>query len=108
NAAFGLLLRQWTPYYLLADWVPVIGDLVGVLSYVGMAVAGFGIANEKRWGYRLGVVLTVGAVLLLFVAIGDIANLLSVGNLVNLLFTGALAALLLHPMSRDYQRVWFK
>ncbi|MPY94832.1 MAG: hypothetical protein GEV08_17745 [Acidimicrobiia bacterium] len=108
NAAFGLLLRQWTPYYELARWVPALGDVAGVLSYVGMAIAGFGIANEKRWGYRLGVVLTSGAVVLLLVAIGDLSNLLVVGNLVFLLFTGALAALLLHPMSRDYQRVWFK
>jgi hypothetical protein len=25
-----------------------------------------------------------------------------------LLFAGALFALLLHPMSREYQRIWFK
>ena len=108
NAAFGLLLRQWTPYYELGRWAPALGDLAGVASYVGMAVAAFGIANEKRWGYRLGVALTVGEVLLLLLAIGNLTNLLAVGNLVVLLFTGARAALLLHPMSRDYQRVWFK
>ena len=35
------------------------------------------------------------------------SNLLS-GGLINLLFEVALVALLLHPMSRDYQRIWFK
>ena len=108
NAAFGLLLRQATPYYLIGDWVPGIGGLASVASYVGMAVAGFAIANERRWGYRLGVVLTCGEVLLLLIAIGDLTNLLAFGNLITMLFTGARAALLLHPMSRDYQRVWFK
>ena len=30
------------------------------------------------------------------------------GNLISLLFAIALVALLLHPQSRDYQRIWFK
>ncbi len=108
NAAFGLLLRQYTPYSQLGEWIPGIGGLAGVASYVGMAVAAFGIANEKRWGYRLGVVLTCGEVILLLVDIGNLADLLGFGNLIAMLFIGARAALLLHPMSRDYQRVWFK
>jgi hypothetical protein len=28
--------------------------------------------------------------------------------LINFLFDAALVALLLHPMSRDYQRIWFR
>jgi hypothetical protein len=28
--------------------------------------------------------------------------------LISFLFAVALVALLLHPMSRDYQRIWFK
>ena len=28
--------------------------------------------------------------------------------ILTLLFDGALVALLLHPQSRDYQRIWFK
>ena len=109
NAAFGLLLRSYTAFWELARWIGVdAAEYAGVLSFVGMAVAAFGIANEKKWGYLLGVALTSAEVLLLFVAIGDLANLLRAGNLITLLFTVARAALLLHPMSRDYQRVWFK
>ena len=29
-------------------------------------------------------------------------------NIINLMFEVALVALLLHPMSRDYERIWFK
>ena len=109
NAAFGLVLRSYTAFWELARWIGAdAAEYAGVLSFAGMAVAAFGIANEKKWGYLLGVVLTSAEVLLLFVAIGDLANLLRAGNLITLLFTVARAALLLHPMSRDYQRVWFK
>jgi hypothetical protein len=63
-------------------------------------VAGLGIANEKKWGYWLGVafaVLDVVFVLLYF----------SAGSLINLIFYVALVALLLHPQSRAYRRIWF-
>ena len=30
------------------------------------------------------------------------------GNLVNMAFSIALVALLLHPQSREYQRIWFR
>ena len=42
-------------------------------------------------------------VILSFVATG--ANL---GFVLNLLFAGVLVALLLHPQSRHYERIWFK
>jgi hypothetical protein len=29
-------------------------------------------------------------------------------NIINTIFSVALVALLLHPMSRDYQRIWFR
>lgn len=67
------------------------------LVLVGAGVAaGSGIANERKWGYVLGVGLA--ALNLLF----------SLSNLISLLFAGALVALLLHPHSRDYQRIWFR
>src|SRR5687767_882372 len=52
NAAFGLLLRSYTAFWELARWIGVdAAEYAGVLSFVGMAVAAFGIANEKKWGY---------------------------------------------------------
>jgi hypothetical protein len=83
----------------------VIGVLGGALSLLGLALvgqvaAGWGIANEKNWGYWLGVALTAFdvAILVLF---------FSAGAFLNLLFAGALLALLLHPQSRSYRRTWF-
>ena len=75
-----------------------------VLQVIGGIVAGFGIANEKKWGYVLGLVMAIFPFALRFYYTG---NPLS-GNLISLMFEIALVALLLHPQSRDYQRLWFK
>ena len=45
-------------------------------------------------------------VLLLLLVLG--AEVFTLPLIISLLFDGALVALLLHPMSRDYQRIWFK
>ena len=71
---------------------------------LGLGVAGFGVANEKKWGYRLGVVLAGLNVLsdLYILFLGGF------GVALTLLFAGVLLGLLLHTQSREYQRVWFK
>lgn len=76
-----------------------------ILIGAGQAVAAYGIANEKRWAYSLGVASSFApaAVRVLF---GGPSALLSV-NPITLLFEIALIALLVHPQSRDYQRIWF-
>ena len=75
---------------------------------IGKVLAAFGIANERRWGYRLGVVVAVIPVaLLLLLAVTDTWRWLW-ADAFGLLFDIALIALLLHPMSRNYQRHWPK
>ena len=76
----------------------------GLPLAIGMGAAGFGIANEKKWGYILGIAVSILPVVI------DVQLLLDGRTLasINLLFDGALLLLLLHPMSRDYQRIWFK
>jgi hypothetical protein len=86
--------------------IGVYGPLM-ILVIGGLSAGGFGIANEKKFGYAVAVAAAVGQVLLLFNRFGTDA-LTSPSPLVSLLFDGALVALLLHPMSRDYQRIWFK
>lgn len=109
NAVFGLLLRSYSPFIELDRWIGRGPATYAVLlSFIGMGVSAYGIANERKWGYRLGVVLTCAEVVLLLIAIGDLTNLLRAENLITTLFTVARAALLLHPMSREYQRAWFK
>jgi hypothetical protein len=75
---------------------------------VGKVLAAFGIANERRWGYKLGVIVAVVPVaLLVLLAVTDTPRWLW-ADAFGLLFDIALIALLLHPMSRDYQRHWPK
>lgn len=76
-----------------------------LLVMVLLAVAAFGIANDRRWGYWSAIVLSVLYVLgeLALVATGA-----SMFGILNLLFAGILVVLLLHPESRSYQRVWFR
>ena len=97
NAVFGMLFGQ-------------AFSVLGLIIVVGQAAAGFGIANEKRWAYWLGVGVAGLALVpyILFVASEGLGSIFDIGLLINLLFPVALFALLLHPMSRDYQRIWFK
>ena len=84
NAAFALLaVRQ-------PEAVPI---LLGV-------PAGYGIANEKKWGYWLGIA----------VAVLDVASLLRARfvSVISLLFAALLVYLLLAPRSREHARIWFK
>jgi hypothetical protein len=87
----------------------VLFGAVAFLPYLGLAVAnaigGFGIANEKKWGYALGVAAAFGPALIRM-AYGGPGAVLS-RDPIGLMFEIALIALLLHPQSRDYQRIWF-
>ena len=86
----------------------LLGGLAG-LTLIGFVLAGgaYGIANEKKWGYSIAVGGSIVQVLVLFRYLG-MATLTDLGGLIDLIFFGALVGLLLHPMSRDYQRIWFR
>jgi hypothetical protein len=75
------------------------------LMLVLMGAAAYGIANERRAAYRAGVALACvylfAQVLFLIVVHGGF------GSLLDVLFAGLLVVLLLHPESRQYERVWF-
>ena len=74
----------------------------------GKVMAAFGIANERRWAYKLGVV--VAAIPLVLVALLAVTEGLGWlwADPIGLMFDIALLALLLHPVSRNYQRYWPK
>lgn len=95
DAAFGLL------FGLVATSV-----LLALITIIGLAVGGFGIANEKRWGYGLAVVAAILQFVMLIAVAG--ADVLDFPLILSLFFDGALVGLLLHPESREYQRIWFK
>jgi hypothetical protein len=88
--------------YFTAVFSVIFGGLsvFSLLVAAGSAAGGYGIANEQKWGYGLG----IGMAFLPFAFLLMGAPL----NIINLMFDVALVALLLHPQSRDYQRIWFK
>jgi hypothetical protein len=78
-----------------------------LVTMLGMGVGAFGIANEKKWGYALGVLgaaLNLGLPFYYGVTLSSYLRYDPIG----FIFSVALVALLLHPMSRDYQRIWFR
>jgi hypothetical protein len=87
----------------------LIGIVVGVpalaeLIPLALGAAGFGVANEKRWGYRLGIVLAgLNVIVDLYLLV-----LGGIGIILTLLFAVVLLALLLHSQSREYERIWFR
>jgi hypothetical protein len=102
NAAFSLLF---------GNAVAILLGFIGVVLVVAGSVgAGFGIANERKWGYMLGVAIASVQLVpfLIVLATDGIGSVFSVRFLLAIIFPVALFALLIHPMSRDYQRVWFK
>lgn len=81
----------------------LLGGYVGILPVL-LGVGGYGVANERRWGYVLAAVLSILNVVVL---LGAVVAGFGLGIL-NLLFAIVLVALLLHPQSREYQRIWFR
>jgi hypothetical protein len=89
-------------------YINAVYDVLGLsplllLIALGSAGAGFGIANDRRWGYNLGLAMAF----LPFVLRLALSEPVQGYSLLNLLFEIALVALLLHPQSRDHQRIWF-
>ncbi len=94
NAAFAVLFA-------------LIGRGVGPLTLVtvvGGLAAGNGIANENKWGYNIGLVVAFLPLVYRFAVTGSPLS----SDVISLMFEIALIALLLHPQSREYQKIWFK
>lgn len=115
-----LVISQFLLYFD-AFWA-----LLGVLSGQGLGLSGVivlagyiygaaGIASGIKWGWRVAVAVSfLPLALRTLMALGAIGGLL--GNLrfvflgdsiINAIFEYALIALLLHPQSRDHQKIWF-
>jgi hypothetical protein len=81
------------------------------LSSIGFLFAGayggaaYGMANGKKWGYGLGIAVAVFQLFLLLV--GNSIDVVIRVHTIQLMFAVALLALLLHPQSREYQKIWY-
>jgi hypothetical protein len=96
---------------IFGNYVGILFGFLGVLAFiVGSVAAGLGIANEKKWGYVLGIA-TAGFQLVPFlwlIAVDGVGVVFNIRYLIAVIFPVVLFALLVHPMSRDYQRIWFR
>jgi len=67
-----------------------------------MLLAGYRIANDKKMAWRLGVAASIFSVAMRLTSQGN-----GIEIIFSLVFPIALLTLLLHPLSRDYQKIWF-
>ncbi len=106
-AAANSVLRGDPPF----SAATLAGNLLAIVFVVGSAGAAYLIANEKRVGWRLGVVVAaaplVATVVVLTIGYPSRAGLADVLD-IGFLFDVALLALLLHKQTRDYEKIWFK
>ena len=88
----------------------LMGDLFAGVLAVAAVLAGIGLANEKKPGYWLALAVAGLNLLFLLFAIFVLGGsaFTSISLVINVLFAVALMALLLHPMTRNYARIWFK
>ncbi len=73
---------------------------IGLLIIVAQTAGGLGIANDRKLGYWLAVVIAVGSLALV---LWDFRAV----SFITLIFQIGLVALLLHPQSRSYKKTWF-
>jgi hypothetical protein len=95
----------------LLYWNAVLGLIVGIVAggyghltlilIAAELIGGYGISNERKWGYYLALLSAVGP--LIMVIVGFLG-----AGILYLLFQIALVVLLLHPQSREYFRIWYR
>jgi hypothetical protein len=109
NGLFGALellgiLNGGSPYALLGFTIsPDLTDVVLAIAVLAYFAGGALIASSQKVGWAIGAAVAVGAVVAPFLVTSQFK--LSIG--LGWLFDLALAALLLHPQSRQYQKIWF-
>lgn len=109
-----------TPVIFVLNKVGLASDgivtLLNVAAAAGMAVVALGMANDKKiaWqgGAVLGVLAAAGLVILFLNSLGVVELFFPRPSLFNVvfqaIFVGAWVAGMLHPMTRDYVKVWFE
>lgn len=115
NAFFALVdwlgkSNSWigsAPYYRGS-----LGSLMGLAIILAYTAGGFLMANDRRLGWRIAVVAAFSPFVLRFWVYGPTLastwDKLTGGRLISVMFEVALCALLLHPQSREHQRVWYR
>jgi hypothetical protein len=109
---FGLNDAPYAPAYFRLtnslDAMDLLLNITRIFVPAASVAAGYGISNERKWGYKLGVaVAALPLVVLLFVCVREQVSPLDF-PVISTMFNVAEFALLVHPQSREYERIWFK
>ena len=87
-------------------------SILGIFVVIGGAVGAYFIANEKKWGYFLAIgasATRVALYVLLYLSVRDtISGPNNLMFLITMAFPVLTVVLLLHKMSRDYVKIWFR
>lgn len=79
---------------------------LGLFLAAGSVGGAYGIANSRKWGYGLSVGIAIFGLVYPFLRGASLSGMIRFST-VSLLLAVALVALLVHPQSRQYQRIWF-
>jgi hypothetical protein len=102
-----------------SDWIGfarvdkgALGSLIGLVVVASFIAGGYLMANDRKIGYRLALVAAFSPFALRiwilwsypgFSAIDKVTG----NDTIGFIFEVALCALLLHPQSREHQRLWY-
>jgi hypothetical protein len=102
-----------------SDWIGfarvdkgALGSLIGLVVVASFIAGGYFMANDRKIGYRLALVAAFSPFALRiwilwsypgFSAIDKVTG----NDTIGFIFEAALCALLLHPQSREHQRLWY-
>jgi hypothetical protein len=102
-----------------SDWAGIarhskglLGSLVGLFVVVAFIGGGFLMANDRKVGYKLALVAAFSPFALrIWILWSDsrfsTLDKITGNDTIGFIFEAALCALLLHPQSREHQRVWY-
>ncbi|CAB4856228.1 MAG: hypothetical protein F2780_00780 [Actinobacteria bacterium] len=102
--------RDWIGYARVDKGA--FGSLIGILVVGSFIGGGFLMANDRKIGYKLAVVAAFSPFALriwVLWSYSGYSNLdkITGNDTIGFIFEAALCALLLHPHSREHQRVWY-
>lgn len=102
-----------------SDWTGIariekgaLGSLVGLIVVASFIAGGYLMANDRRIGYRLALVAAFSPFILRIWILWSYPGWGAIDKItgndtIGFIFEAALCALLLHPQSREHQRLWY-
>jgi len=88
-----------------------LGFPFGLTVIAAYVAGGFLMANERKVGWQVAIAAAASPFVLTFIAYSQIGASLRYrlfgGSLLSFAFDVALLALLMHPQSREHQRIWY-